>query len=85
MHKAISTKVQGKICFETKLNNVDEPFWIFNFLRVFGFLTKRLIKNNNVKTFKAKEKANKQTKIFNTCWKDNTKHTTNQCPKHRKY
>ena len=60
MHKTICTKVQGKICFETKLNNVDEPFWIFNFLRVFGFLTKKKkkIKTSNVKTFKAK--ANKQ-------------------------
>ena len=26
MHKAISTKVQGKTCFETKLNKVDQYF-----------------------------------------------------------
>ena len=41
MHKAISTKVQGKTCFETKLNNVDQTFWIFYFLCVFGFLTQK--------------------------------------------
>ena len=39
MHKAISTMVQGKTCLETKLNNVDQTFWIFYFLWVFGFLT----------------------------------------------
>ena len=41
MHKAISTKVQGKTCFETKLNKVDQTFWIFYFLCVFGFLTQK--------------------------------------------
>ena len=46
MHKATSTKVQGKICFETKLNDVDQPFWIFNFLCVFGFLTQKQEKND---------------------------------------
>ena len=39
MHKAICTKVQGKTYFETKLNNVDQTFWIFYFLWVLGFLT----------------------------------------------
>ena len=41
MHKAISTKVQGKTSFETKLNNIDQTFWIFNFLYVFEFLTQK--------------------------------------------
>ena len=49
----------------TKHNNVDQTFWIFYFLCVFGVFNtisnKRLIKNNNVKTFKAKEK---QIQIF---------------------
>ena len=61
MHKAIYTKVQGKTYFETKLNNVNQTFWNFYFLCVFGFWhknSKRLIKSNNVKKFKAK--ANKQ-------------------------
>ena len=49
----------------TKYNNADQNFWIFYFLCVFGFLTqkqKKLIKRNNVKTFKTN--ANKQTQIF---------------------
>ena len=42
-------------------NNVDQTFWIFYFLCVFGFLTQKQIqidKKKNVKTFKAN--ANKQ-------------------------
>ena len=39
MHKAISTKVQGKTSLETKLNNVDQTFWFSTFYVVFGFLT----------------------------------------------
>ena len=34
MHKAISTKVQGKTCFKTKLNKVDQTFW-FSIFYVF--------------------------------------------------
>ena len=65
-----------------KHNNVDQTFWIFYFLCVFGFLTQKQVKidkKTNVKTFK--EKANEQTKIFNTYWNDNRKHTTNQSHK----
>ena len=39
MHKAISTKVQGKTSFETKLNYVNQTFWFSNFYVIFGFLT----------------------------------------------
>ena len=39
MHKAISTKVQGKTSFETKLNNFNQTFWFSTFYVVFGFLT----------------------------------------------
>ena len=39
MHKAISTKVQGKTSFETKLNNVNQTFDFSTFYVVFGFLT----------------------------------------------
>ena len=41
MHKAISTKVQGKTCFETKLNKVDQTFWFSTFYVFFGFLTQK--------------------------------------------
>ena len=59
MHKAISTKVQGKICFETKLNDVDQTFWFSTFYVFLDFLTqknnnKKLNKNTNVKEFKTK-------------------------------
>ena len=39
MHKAISTKVQGKTSFETKLNNVNQTFDFLLFMWFFGFLT----------------------------------------------
>ena len=60
MHKAISTKVQGKTCLETKPNKVDQIFdfpiflcfWIFD-------QKKKMIKASNVKTFNAK--ANKHS------------------------
>ena len=38
MHKAISTKVQGKTSFEIKLNTVNQTFDFLLFV-VFGFLT----------------------------------------------
>ena len=59
MHKAISTKVQDKTCFETKFNKVDQTFWFSNFYAFLDFWhknRKRLIKKNNLKTFKAKKK-----------------------------
>ena len=60
MHKAISTKVQGKTCLETKLNKVDQTFWfsIFYVFLDFWQKKKKLIKTSNEKTFNAK--ANKQ-------------------------
>ena len=57
----------------TKHNNVDQTFWIFYFLCVLNFWhknMKKLIKNNNVKTFKEKQ-TNKQ---FST--QVSKKHTT---------
>ena len=39
------TKVQGKICFKTKFNDIDQTFWILYFLCVFGFLTYKAIKD----------------------------------------
>ena len=39
MHKAISTKVQGKTSFETELNYVNQTFLFSNFYVIFGFLT----------------------------------------------
>ena len=54
MHKAISTKVQGKTCFETKQQSWSN-FLIFYFLCVFGFLTqkkkKKIDKNRQCKNF----------------------------------
>ena len=41
MHKTISTKVQGKTSFETKLNNVNQTFWFSIFYVIFGFLTQK--------------------------------------------
>ena len=60
MHKATSTNVQGKTCFETKLNNVDQTFRFSIFYAFLDFWHKKkiMIKTSNVKTFKAK--ANKQ-------------------------
>ena len=63
MHKAISTKVQGKTCFETKLNKVDQTFW-FSIFYVFldcWHKKKKMMKTSNVKTFNAK--ANKQSVV----------------------
>ena len=66
MHKAISTKVQGKTCFETKLNNLDQTFLIFYFLCIFGFLTQKLEKIDKKQCKNIQSK--KQTiTIFNTC------------------
>ena len=55
MHKAISTKVQDKTSFETKLNNVNQTFDFLLFMWFLDFWhtrMKRLIKSNNVKTTK---------------------------------
>ena len=45
-------------------------FWIFDTKQV------KIDKKTNVKTFKVKKK--QTNTIFNTCWNDNRKHTTNQ-------
>ena len=55
MHKTISTKVQDKTSFETRLNNVNQTFDFLLFMRFLDFWyirMKRLIKSNNVKTTK---------------------------------
>ena len=39
MHKAISTKVQGKTSFETKTQQCQSNLWFSTFYVVFGFLT----------------------------------------------
>ena len=39
MHKAISTKVQGKTSFETTTQQCQSNFWFSTFYMVFGFLT----------------------------------------------
>ena len=64
MHKTISTKVQGKISFETKLQQCRSKFLIFFFLCgfwIFWHIRKKiLIKDNNVKTTKANKTVNIQ-------------------------
>ena len=55
MHTAISTKVQGKISFETKFNNVNQTFDFLLFMWFLDFWhtrMKRFIKSSNVKTTK---------------------------------
>ena len=55
MYKAISTKVQGKTSFETKLKNVNQTFDFLLFIWFLDFwhkIRKELIKSNNVKTTK---------------------------------
>ena len=71
MHKAISTKVQGKTSFETKLNNVDQTFWFSTFYVVFGFLTH---KKENVDQKQQKKNLNKRMQK-----------QTNKVTKYRKY
>ena len=60
MHKAISTEVQGKTCFKTKLNNVDQTFWFSIFYGFLDFLTQKLenIDKKQCKNIQSK-KANK--------------------------
>ena len=60
MHKVISTKVKGKTCFKTKLNNVDQTFWFSIFYGFLDFLTQKLenIDKKQCKNIQSK-KANK--------------------------
>ena len=39
MHKAISTKVEGKTSFKTTTQQCQSNFWFSTFYVVFGFLT----------------------------------------------
>ena len=78
MHKAISTNVQGKISFETKLQQCQSNFLIFYFYVVFGFLT-----------HKKKKIDQKQKKKQNQKYAQVDKQTTNgknnkQTNKHRR-
>ena len=61
MHKTISTKVQGKTSFETKLNNVDQTFWFSIFYVVFGFLTHKKKKIDQKKNEQKYAQIDKQT------------------------
>ena len=63
MHKTISTKVQGKTSFETKLNNVDQTFWFSTFYVVFGFLTQKKEKIDQNQQKEINDRMQKQTKI----------------------
>ena len=64
MHKAISTKVQGKTSFETKLNNVDQTFWFSIFYVVFGFLTHKKEKIDQNQQKEINDRMQKQTNKF---------------------
>ena len=75
MHKAISTKVQGKTSFETKLNNVNQTFWFFTFYVVFGFLTHKKEKIDQKKKNEWKYvKTNKQISTYTIDNQNNQSH-----------
>ena len=61
MHKAISTKVQGKTSFEIKLNTVNQTFDFLLFV-VFGFLTHKNEKIDQKQQWKQFEWKNAKTK-----------------------
>ena len=73
MHKAISTKVQGKTSYETKLNYVNQTFLFSNFYVIFGFLTQeekdrsktkrkpKVCTNRQTNNHQHKQQANNQT------------------------
>ena len=64
MHKAISTKVQGKTSFETKLNNVTQTFDFLLFMWFLDFFNTQELKDYSkaiLKTICMKECKNKQT------------------------
>ena len=81
MHKAISTKVQGKTSFETKTQQSQSSFLIFYFLWdfwIFDTRHKKIDKTNKTKTYTQEDKQTTNIK--------NSKQTkTNIVTKHRKY
>ena len=59
--QGISTKVQGKTSFETKLSTVNQTFDFLLFMWFLDFWQKKkLIKSNNVKTAKTDKVNNNQ-------------------------
>ena len=62
MHKAISTKVQGKTSFETT-QQCQSNFLIFYFYVIFGFLTHKKKKIEQKKNDKKYAQIDKQTTI----------------------
>ena len=63
MHKAISTKVQGKTRFETKLNYVNQTFDFLFFYVIFGFLTQEQKIDQKQKENQKYAQIDKQTTI----------------------
>ena len=75
MHKAISTKVQGKTSFETKLNNINQTFLFSTFYVVFGFLThkkEKIDQKQKKRNKRSNAKINKHI-LTNTIKKQTTK------------
>ena len=63
MHKAISTKVQGKTSFETKLNNVNQTFWFSIFMWFLDFWHKKKKIDQKQKENQKYAQIDKQTTI----------------------
>ena len=82
MYKAISTKVQGKTSFETKINNIDQTFWFSTFYVVFGFLTykKEKIDQNQQRWTKKMQKQRNKFQPTQLISKQ-----PNKVTKHKKY
>ena len=83
MHKAISTKVQGKTSFETKPNNVDQTFSLSTFYVVFGFLTQKKEKIDQNQQKEINDRMQKQTNKFQP--KQSISKQPNKVTKYRKY
>ena len=63
MHKAISTKVQGKTSFETKLNYVNQTFWFYIFMWFLDFWHKKKKIDKKQKENQKYAQIDKQTTI----------------------
>ena len=61
MYKAISTKVQGKTSFKTKLNTVNQTFDFLLFMRFLDFLTHKNEKIDRKQQWKQFEWKNAKT------------------------